>query len=88
MRGIKITVMILLVSQAIAAQIKTAEKIATKKMEKLESALELSADQKVAISIIALSASTQILEHKNVGTLDQETRHTLRVEEHTQIRAV
>ncbi|MFT4875439.1 MAG: ribosomal protein S8 [Bacteroidia bacterium] len=88
MRGIKVTVMMLLVSQAIVAQIKTAEEIVTKKVGKIESALELRENQKAAISNIALSSSTQMLEYKNAGTLDKEARHKLRVEEHKQIHAV
>lgn len=88
MKGIKITVMMLLISQAIVAQTKTAAEIADEKVKKIESVVQLSVDQKAAISDIALSSATQMLEHKNAGTLDKDARHKLRVAEHKQINSL
>lgn len=87
MKGIKITVMMLLICQAVIAQNKTAEEVTEHRMERLDGQLDLTADQESKISKIVFASATEMLALKSTGTFDREQMRDLKKNERQLIKA-
>jgi hypothetical protein len=88
MKGIKITVMMLLASQALVAQTKTPSEHAAKRVERMEEVITLTAEQKTSITAIveATAAKASLL-----NTSEEQGKTALlalRKEEKAQINAL
>ncbi|MGB0851579.1 MAG: hypothetical protein ACPGTP_10035 [Bacteroidia bacterium] len=88
MKGIKITAMLLIICQTVMAQQKTAEEVTKNRMDRLESMIELSEDQKSSIETIVLESSQKIIELKQAGSVDKEEIVALKKEERSAIKTV
>ncbi|MDA8886458.1 hypothetical protein N9I68_02660 [Bacteroidia bacterium] len=87
MKGIKIIVMMLLISQAIIAQTKSAKEVTANRIERLQIQVELSADQTAKIESIVMESSTKILALKETGNFDREQIKELKKSERQLIKA-
>jgi hypothetical protein len=86
MKGIKITVMMLIFCQAVVAQSKTAEEITTKHVERLDSKVQLTAEQKSNVASIVLSSTQKIQALKEDGSSSPEERKAIKQAERKKIK--
>jgi hypothetical protein len=88
MNGIKITVMMLLISQAMIAQTKSSIQKAKKKVERLEEVITLTYEQKSSITNIMHASELQDTEIRSKEVVDKNAIHDLKKEERAQIKEV
>ncbi|PCJ63175.1 MAG: hypothetical protein COA58_16425 [Bacteroidetes bacterium] len=87
MKGIKITVMMLIICQAVIAQTKTAKEVTTKRMERLDSKVDLTDDQESKISEIIFASATEMIALKKSGSFEREEMKELKKKERNLIKS-
>lgn len=89
MKGIKITAMLLIFCQAVVvAQIKTAEEITATHIQKLDSKVTLTEEQKEKVTKVLLTSTQQIIELKESEMLTPEMRKNLKKAEREQVKEI
>lgn len=86
MKGIKMTVLMLIFCQAVVAQTKTAEQITAKQVEKLNSKVVLSEGQKQQVTEIILASTKQMQGLKEADELTPEMRKEIKKAEREQVK--
>lgn len=86
MKGIKITAMLLIICQTVIAQQKTAEEVTKNRMDRLESVIELSEDQKSSIETVVFESSQKIIELKKSGSADKEEIAAIKKAERAEVK--
>lgn len=78
MKGIKITLLMLIVCQTAIAQSKTAEEVAAKHVERLNNIVQLTAEQQVQVKTIVLASTKEIKHLKENGQSTPEERRAIK----------
>lgn len=86
MKGIKITLVLLIICQAVIAQQKTAEEITSKRLEKIKSALELTTEQRANIEAILATSSNKLIALRESAEFNREEAMLVKKEERKLIK--
>ncbi len=86
MKGIKITLVLLIICQAVIAQQKTAEEITSKRLEKIESAIELTTEQRANIEAILATSSNKLIALRESAEFNREEAMLVKKEERKLIK--
>ncbi len=86
MKGIKITLLMLIACQAAIAQSKTAEEIAAKHVERLNNIVQLTAEQQVQVKTIVLASTKEIKILKENGQSTPEDRKAIKEAERQKVK--
>ena len=86
MKGIKITLLMLIVCQTAIAQSKTTEEVAAKHVERLNNIVQLTAEQQVQVKTIVLAFTKEIKHLKENGQSTPEERRAIKEAERQKIK--
>ncbi len=87
MKKTKITLMLLIICQAVIAQTKTAEEVTEKRLERIEQTIDFSVEQRTNIEAIVLKSSSEILAMKASGEYAREDIVAIKKQERTLVKA-
>ena len=88
MKGIKITVMVLVFCQAAIAQNKTAEEITARHVDRLDTKVELTAEQKSSIETVVLKSTKEIQALREKDGYTPEERKAIKKAERSKINEI